>query len=338
MERVALGSSGIGVSVVGLGCMGMNEFYGVPDDAESAATVHRALELGVNFIDTADCYGRDGANERFLGEVLRGGGGVDRDSFVLATKFGQTRDQATGAWTGVCGTPAYVRSSCDASLSRLGLECIDLYYLHRVDPDVPVEETVGAMSELVAAGKVRAIGLSEAGATTIRRAHAVHPVAALQSEYSIWTRDVEGEILDACRELGIAFVAYSPLGRGMLAGSVPSRASLPADDYRHGTPRFEAVHFDANRALAERIAAIAVEVGCTPAQLCIAWVLGRGRALGQTMIPIPGTKRRRYLEENVAAAGIDVGPEIQARIDTAVPPDAVRGTRYPAGRMGALGR
>ena len=320
MERRTLGSSGIAVSALGLGCMGMSEFYGPTDDQESLATLDHALALGINFLDTADMYGR-GHNETLLGRFLAD----KRDRLVVATKFGIVRDPDDGYSRRVDNSPAYIRAACDASLSRLGTDRIDLYYAHRVDRTALIEETVGAMADLVQAGKVRALGLSEVSAATLRRAHAVHPIAALQTEYSLWTRDVEAEILPTCRDLGIAFVPYSPLGRGFLTGVLKDADSLNAQDFRRIAPRFQGEVFARNLALINELKAIAEERRVTPAQLALAWLL----AQGPDIIPIPGTKRRRYLEENAAAADIALSAEELVRLDQALPPGAAFGDRYP---------
>jgi aryl-alcohol dehydrogenase-like predicted oxidoreductase len=320
MRTRTLGSKGLEVSAVGLGCMGMSEFYGAADEAEASATIARALDLGVTLIDTADMYGM-GANERLVGAAVA----PRRDEVVLATKFGIVRRPDDPAGRGIDGSPAYVRTACDASLRRLGVDHIDLYYQHRVDRSVPIEETVGAMGELVDAGKVRFLGLSEASAETIRRAHAVHPIAAVQSEYSLWTRDPEDEVLPVLRELGIGLVAYSPLGRGFLTGALTApQEQLGDDDFRRTNPRFRPGNVERNLVLVERVRELADEVGVPPAQLALAWVLHRGRDI----VPIPGTKRRTYLEQNVAAAEVDLSADQLARIDEAVPAGSAAGDRY----------
>ena len=328
MEQRSLGGGGLRVSALGLGCMGMSEFYEGRDDEESLAAIHRALELGVDFLDTADMYGV-GRNEELVGRAIRG----RRGRVVLATKFGNVRGE-DGSFLGISGRPEYVRAACDASLRRLGVEVIDLYYQHRVDPNTPIEETVGAMSRLVEEGKVRYLGLSEASAETVRRAHAVHPIAALQSEYSLWTRDVEADILPTCRELGIGFVAYSPLGRGFLTGRFEKPEDLPEGDRRRQFPRFQDENFRQNMRLVGRVREVAAEKGCQPSQLALAWVL----AQGPDVVPIPGTKRRTYLEENVGAALVGLTPDDLARIEEALGGEAVAGERYPAQAMGSVNR
>jgi aryl-alcohol dehydrogenase-like predicted oxidoreductase len=324
MRTRTLGSDGLEVSAQGLGCMGMSEFYGTADEGEAIATIHRAIELGITFFDTADMYGPF-TNERLLGRAIEG----RRAELVIATKFGNERSE-DGGFLGINGKPEYVHRACDASLGRLGVDHIDLYYQHRVDKTVPIEETVGAMAELVQAGKVRHLGLSEASAETIRRAHAVHPITALQTEYSLWTRDPEHEILPAVRELGIGFVAYSPLGRGFLSGRITSTDDLAEDDFRRRNPRFQRDNMRQNLELVERVREIAEEKDVTPGQLALAWLLHEG----QDIVPIPGTKRVRYLEENVGAADVGLTADDLAALEQAVPRDAVVGDRY--GNMGSI--
>lgn len=318
MKTRKLGSQGLTVSELGLGCMGMSEFYGAGDETESIATIHRALDLGVNLLDTADIYGK-GANEQLVGKAIKD----RRDRVVLATKFGILRTDDSG-FRGVSGSPEYVRSAIDASLQRLGVDYIDLYYQHRVDPNVAIEETIGAMAELVQLGKVRYLGMSEAAAETIRRAHAVHPITALQSEYSLWQREPEDEILATIRSLGIGFVPYSPLGRGFLSGQITSPDDFAADDFRKNLPRFQGENFYKNLQVVERVKEIAKEKNATPGQLALAWLL----AQGEDIVPIPGTKRVSYLEENVAAADITLTPAEIARIDEVSPKGVAAGDRY----------
>ena len=322
-QKRQLGRSGLEVSALGLGCMGMSEFYGQADEAESIATIHRSIAIGVNFLDTADMYGT-GHNEELVGRAIKD----RRSQVVLATKFGNVRTPG-GGFAGVNGKPEYVQAACEASLKRLGVDVIDLYYQHRVDAEVPIEDTVGAMAKLIEQGKVRFLGLSEAAPATIRRAQAVYPIAALQTEYSLWSRDPEEEILPTCRELGIGFVPYSPLGRGFLTGQIKSFDDLAPDDYRRNAPRFQGENFQKNLQLVAQIEALAKEKGCKPSQLALAWVL----AQGQDMVPIPGTKRIAYLEENAAALNVTLTKEELVHLDAIAPVGAAAGTRYPEATM-----
>ncbi|MGI8671038.1 MAG: aldo/keto reductase [Luteitalea sp.] len=329
MQTRTLGPDRIPVSALGLGCMGMSDFYGPRDDAQSVATIDKAVELGVTLFDTADMYGPF-TNERLVGQALA----PHRGRVLIATKFGIVRDPADPSRRGVNGRPEYVRASCDASLQRLGVDTIDLYYQHRVDPNTPIEDTVGAMADLVTAGKVRYLGLSEAGSETIRRAHAVHPIAALQSEYSLWSRDIEDGIIATCGELGITLVAYSPLGRGFLTGAIRRVEDFAADDYRRHSPRFQGENFSRNLTLVDEVSAIATHAGCTPAQLALAWVL----AQGDDIVPIPGTRRISALEENIAALDVSLSADDLARLAAVAPRGAAAGDRYPTEMMKSVGR
>ncbi|NFV78645.1 aldo/keto reductase [Magnetospirillum aberrantis] len=326
MEQRKIGQSGLSVSALGLGCMGMSEFYGPTDETQSLATLDRAFEIGVTHFDTADMYG-SGHNERLLARFLAG----KRDRVVVATKFGIVRQPGQYART-IDTSPAYVKAACEASLSRLGIEVIDLYYAHRRNPDIPIEDTVGAMADLVKEGKVRALGLSEVSADTLRRAHAVHPISAVQSEYSLWTRDVEAEVLPTCRELGVSLVAYSPLGRGMLTGAIAKTDDLAEGDFRRANPRFQGANMEANQHLVDKVRALAAAKGCTPGQVALAWLL----AQGGDILPIPGTKRIKYLEDNVAAAAVTLTAAELAALDAALPPGAAAGERYPTEGMKGL--
>jgi aryl-alcohol dehydrogenase-like predicted oxidoreductase len=330
MKKVKLGSQGAIVSRMGLGCMGMSEFYGERNDKESTATILRALDLGINLLDTADAYGI-GDNEELIGKTIRG----RRDEVFLATKFANVRKKDDPTHWSISGKPEYVRAACDASLKRLGIDHIDLYYQHRVDSQTPIEETVGAMAELVKAGKVKYLGLSEASPATIRRAHKVHPITALQTEYSLWERHVEKEIIPTVRELGIGFVPYSPLGRGFLTGTLTKKSDLGDKDARaQRYPRFEGENFEKNQVLVERVRAIAENRGVTPGQMALAWVLAKG----EDLVPIPGTKRRKYLEENAAAADIKLTPGEMTELEAAVPQNEIAGDRYAAANMKAIDR
>lgn len=326
MKRRKLGNGGLEVSTLGLGCMGMSDFYAGRDDEASLRTIDRALELGIDLLDTADMYGV-GKNEELVGKAIKG----RRDQVVVATKFGSMRSE-DGKFLGVNGRPEYVRAACEASLRRLGVEYIDLYYQHRVDPNTPIEETIGAMAELVREGKVRYLGMSEAAPATLRRAAAIHPIAALQTEYSLWSRDVEDDILAVCRELGIGFVPYSPLGRGFLTGQIRKFEDLAEDDYRRFSPRFQGDNFQRNLDLVDRVSEIAAEKGCEPSQLALAWLL----AQGEDIVPIPGTKRIKYLEENVGALDVALTQADLARIDDAAPRGTAFGLRYPEASMSSV--
>ena len=326
MQNRKLGS--LSVSPLGLGCMGMSDFYGAPDEVESLATIQQAFDLGVNFFDTADMYGF-GANEELLAKALKV---LPRDKFVLATKFAIVRDKNDPTVRGINGNPKYVKAACEASLKRLNIDTIDLYYQHRVDPNTPIEDTVGAMAELVKEGKIRHLGLSEASSETITRAHNTHPISAVQSEFSLWTRDLQQTVVSHCKRLGIGFVPYSPLGRGFLTGHFKKFEDLPADDYRRHSPRFQGENFQKNLALVSKVEAIAKAKGCTSSQLALAWVL----AQGEHLVPIPGTKRRKYLEENQGALKVELSPAELAEIEAVFPMGAAAGERYPAAMMNSL--
>jgi aryl-alcohol dehydrogenase-like predicted oxidoreductase len=323
LAQVSLGKSGLKVSKMGLGCMGMSDFYGAHNDAESIAVIHHGLERGLNFLDTADMYGL-GRNEELLGKAIAG----QREKFVIATKFGVVRDPQTGAFSGVNGNPEYIRASCEASLKRLGVDHIDLYYQHRVDPKTPVEESVGAMAELVKDGLVRYLGLSEASSDNIRRANAVHPISALQTEYSLWSRDPEDDILATCHELGIGFVPYSPLGRGFLTGQIKRPEDFAADDFRRTNPRFVGENFQKNLEVVKKVEELAAQKACTPGQLSLAWLYAQGESLGMDLVPIPGTRRIAYLNENIDALEVRLTAEDLAALELVAPKGFALGTRY----------